>query len=211
MTSLVDEHTLFVSVSRSGERGWVVDALKESIRQGANGVAVTGMPDSLLAQNVQYVLTTSEGPEITFAKTKSVATCSGLLIRLALGFAKLDDLAAQKQLEVLRSTPELIRDTITFTEAQIKALISELRVYKIVIVAGTISDYGTALEFAIKLQEAANIPVIGNDTGNMLHGPWRPINENWLAVLLITGYDLELCKKNTTIGRKPQWSLISNC
>ena len=66
---LVDVQTLVVVVSRSGERGAVVNALADSLQRGAFGVAVTGVADSLLAQTAQLTLLTAEGPEITFPKT----------------------------------------------------------------------------------------------------------------------------------------------
>jgi glucosamine--fructose-6-phosphate aminotransferase (isomerizing) len=202
MTSLVDEHTLFISVSRSGERGWVVDSLKEAIGRGAMGLAVTGMRGSLLAENAQHVLVTCEGPEITFAKTKSVATCSGLLMRLALAFAGPEDASAQKQLERLQQLPDLLSETIASAEPQVQALMPALQAYKMVMAAGTVGNYGTALEFAIKLPEAASIPVIPNDTGNMLHGPWSQVSEEWLALLLVTAYDLELSKTTLQLAGK---------
>jgi glucosamine--fructose-6-phosphate aminotransferase (isomerizing) len=197
---LVDEHSLVVAVSRSGERGWVVDALKESIQRGAMGVAVTGLADNLLAQNAQTILLTGEGPEITFAKTKSVTTCSGLLMQLALALAKPQDQVAANRLQLLYSTPTLLREVLAAVEPQIQALMPEIRAHKMVMAGGTVSNYGAALEFGIKLQEAANVPVMGNDTGNLLHGPWGPVNADWLIMLLVTSYDLELSKKTLQLA-----------
>ena len=87
LPALVDQHTLVVAVSRSGERGWVVDSFREAVSRGAIGVAITGRTDDLLAQSAPEVLVTGEGPEISFPKTKSVVTCAGLLVRLALALA----------------------------------------------------------------------------------------------------------------------------
>jgi glucosamine--fructose-6-phosphate aminotransferase (isomerizing) len=211
MTNLIDHQTLFISVSRSGERGWVVQAQKESIRNGAMTVALTGMPNSLLAQNAHYVLETSEGPEITFAKTKSVTTCAGVLMRLGLAFATKEDVTAERQLELLQLTPKQIGETITFVESQIKSLISKIQAYKLVMIGGSIGNHGTALEFAIKLQETANIPVIANDTGNMLHGPWGLISNDWLIVILVTKNDLELSKKTLQLAGNLNASRLVIC
>jgi glutamine---fructose-6-phosphate transaminase (isomerizing) len=156
--------------------------------------------DGLLAQNAQSVLVTCEGPEITFAKTKSVATCSGLLMRLALEFASPDDQEAADQLRILKATPDSLQETILAVEPQILALMPEVQAHKIVITGGTIGNYGAAMEFAIKLPEAANIPVIGNDTGNMLHGPWVSMNQEWLIVMLTTSFDLELSKTTLNLA-----------
>jgi len=202
LPALVDERTLVVAVSRSGERGWVVDALKESIRLGAIGAAVTAMPEGLLAQNAQVVLNTGEGPEITFAKTKSVAACGGLLMRLALALARAQDPAAAERLETLRATPARLRRTLEAVEPQVQALIPQLQAHKMVMAGGTVGNAGAALEFAIKLQEAANVPVVTADTGNLLHGPWGPVNPDWLVTLLVTRYDLDLSKKTLDLAGK---------
>jgi glutamine---fructose-6-phosphate transaminase (isomerizing) len=192
---LVDEHTLLVSISRSGERGGVVDAMKEAVRTGALGLAITGSPDSLLAQNCPRVFLTREGPEVTFAKTKSVATCTGLLMRLALAFAGPDDTDAVIRLRHLRAAPGAFEEALAAVEPAIRDMIGAVHIHKAVMCGGTVSNHGAALEFSIKLQEAANTPVMGNDTDNLLHGPWGPVNSTWLTLLLMTRHDLELSKK----------------
>ena len=202
LPALVDAQTLVVVVSRSGERGWVVDALKESIRLGGMGVAVTAMPDGLLAQNAQVVLQTREGPEIAFAKTKSVATCAGLLMRLALAFARAQDTGAAERLEALRAAPDRLRKVLEAVEPQVQALVPRIQAHKMVMAGGTISNAGAALEFAIKLQEDANVTVFALDTGNLLHGPWGPVGADWLVALLVTRYDLELSRKTLALAGK---------
>src|ERR1700693_6031425 len=64
--------TLVISVSRSGERGWVVDVQRAARAAGSYTVAMSGVSDSLLAVEADALLPTAEGPEITFSKTKSV-------------------------------------------------------------------------------------------------------------------------------------------
>ena len=168
---------------------------------GALGLAITGTPNGLLAQNAQFVLVTAEGPEITFAKTKSVATCAGLLMRLALAFTRPDN-ESNNRLQKIRSMPLLLEETIRVTEPEIINLMPQIQVHKMVMAGGTVSNHGAALEFAIKLQEAANVPVIGNDTGNILHGPWGPVNPGWLMLLLVTSYDHDLSKKTLSLAGK---------
>jgi glutamine---fructose-6-phosphate transaminase (isomerizing) len=200
MSDLVDDHSMVIAVSRSGERGWVVDVLKESIHRGAMGVAITGQAGSLLAQNAQNLLLTEEGPEITFAKTKSVSTCCGLLMQLALALADPNDKIASNRQQLLYSTPDLLRTVITTVEPQVQELIPRIGTHKMLMVGGTVGNYGAALEFAIKLQEAANVPVMANDTGNLMHGPWGPVNAEWLITLLVTNYDIGLSKKTLQLA-----------
>ena len=104
--------TIVLSVSRSGERGWVVEAQQAARAAGAYAVAMTGIADSLLADGADLVLPTSEGLEITFSKTKSVMTCAGLLVRLALCLAPAADVEAQRRLALLESLPGIIDETM---------------------------------------------------------------------------------------------------
>jgi len=67
----MDEHSLVVVVSRSGERGAVVDTINLANQRGSLAVAVTGVADSLLAQNSKISLITQEGAESLFPKPKA--------------------------------------------------------------------------------------------------------------------------------------------
>jgi glutamine---fructose-6-phosphate transaminase (isomerizing) len=190
----IDRETLLVAVSRSGERGWVVDSFIAGVRQGAMGVAVTGSATSLLAQNAPLVLVTAEGPEITFPKTKSVVTCTGLLARLALALtgANAGDAEADAALAELNGMPQTLDAILRACEPQVQALLPAVQRYQKLILAGTLGNYGVALEGALKMQEASGLTVIGNETGNVLHGPWGVTDASWLVTLLVSGYDRDL-------------------
>jgi glucosamine--fructose-6-phosphate aminotransferase (isomerizing) len=187
----IDRETLLVAVSRSGERGWVVDSFIEAVRQGAMGVAVTGSAASLLAQNAPLVLVTGEGPEITFPKTKSVVSCAGLLARLALALADpgARDSEADAALAELVAMPEKLAAILRACEPQVQALLPAVQGYQKLMLAGSLGNYGVALEGALKMQEASGLTVIGNETGNLLHGPWGVTDASWLVTLLVNAYD----------------------
>lgn len=192
---LVDQKTLVVVVSRSGERSWVVNALRDVIARGAFGVAMTGVGDSLLAQSGKLVLLTGEGPEITFPKTKSVIACAGLLMRLALALADPDDREAAERLTTLRAMPQVIQRCVEQLEPQVQALIPVIQRHEVALIGGTGSNYGVALEAAVKIQEAAYVTCLSDDTGNLLHGPLGPLSAKWLVVALVSAYDLQLSKE----------------
>jgi glucosamine--fructose-6-phosphate aminotransferase (isomerizing) len=195
MDRLVDDRTLVVSVSRSGERGWVVDTLAQCIERGALGVAVTGTPDSLMAQTAPVALITAEGPEITFPKTKSVICCAGLLMRLALALADSGDSLAKSRLSALSGFPEVIDGTIRSLEEPVRRMMGELVGYEPIFVGGTGSNYGAALEAGIKLQETTYVITHGDHTGELLHGSLGPFAKKWIMVLLTTGFDFELSRQ----------------
>jgi glucosamine--fructose-6-phosphate aminotransferase (isomerizing) len=192
---LVDEKTLVVVVSRSGERSWVVNALRDAVARGAFGVAMTGVGDSLLAQSGELVLLTGEGPEITFPKTKSVIACAGLLMRLALALAMPDDREAAERLTALRAMPQVIQRCVERIEPEVQALMPAVRGHEIAMIGGTGSNYGVALEAAVKVQEAAYVVCLSDDTGNLLHGSLGPLSAKWLVIPLVSAYDLQLSKE----------------
>jgi len=200
--SLINEQAAVISVSRSGERGWVVNSLNQSIEQGAMSIAITGVSDSLLARNASIQWITQEGQESCFPKTKSVITCSGLLMRLALALSGTGDETAQKRLDTLRSMPKTISKIVSTLDTQVQDLISFIREHSILLICGTGSNYGTALESAIKLQETTDITSLSDDTGNFFHGPLAPLNPDWLLIPLVHSSDIILSTQLLKLAKK---------
>lgn len=190
---LVDRHTLLVVVSRSGERGAVVDVLADGQRAGTLCIAITGVADSLLARRAQRALITQEGPEITFPKTKSVLVCAGLLMRLGLALADEADQEAKQSYQTLLKLPEAISDTILGLEEPFRALMPVLASHSMAAIVGSGSNIGVALEAAIKFQEAAYIPTRGESTIGLIHGPVGALDSRWLVVPLVTQSDQSMC------------------
>lgn len=186
----LDEHSLVVVVSRSGERGAVVDTINLANQKGGLGVAVTGVADSLLAQNSKLSLITREGPEITFPKTKSVTACTGILLRLGLELVNENDQAAWGYLKQLDDLADMQHVTIQALEPQLKQLLPYIAGCKLLNVVGTCSNHGVALEAAIKVQEASYIPTRGDSTAGLLQGPVGALNQDWLVIALVMKEDL---------------------
>ncbi|MDK2980990.1 MAG: hypothetical protein PWQ55_1337 [Chloroflexota bacterium] len=197
----ITKKSLVVVVSRSGERGAVIDTLKSAEGQGALVVAVTGVADSLLAQSARIALITQEGPEITFPKTKSVITCTGTLMRLGLALAGVDDAAAAQRLARLRNMPVVMSAFIAQIEPQLQVLMPRIAAHKLVNVVGTGSNHGAALEAAIKVQEAAYIPTRGDSTAGLLQGPVGALNPDWMVYALVLPQDLALTRQLLTLTR----------
>jgi glutamine---fructose-6-phosphate transaminase (isomerizing) len=186
---LVNPRTVVVSISRSGERGWVVEAQRTARSAGALTVAMTGVRDSLLATEAQLLLPTAEGREITFSKTKSVITCAGLLMRFALLLASDGDSAAARRLALLDAAPQRIETTLRMVEPSIRAIVPQLATIEHVYLCGSGSNHGVALEGAIKIQETSFVPAKAEDTGNCLHGVLGTTDAKWLVIALVTRAD----------------------
>jgi glucosamine--fructose-6-phosphate aminotransferase (isomerizing) len=197
----ITEKSLVVVVSRSGERGAVIDTLKVADEKGAFGIAITGVADSLLAQSSRVSLITREGPEITFPKTKSVITCTGTLLRLGLALSNPADKAAAQRLALLHKMPAIMTDFIEKIEPQLQALMPRIAMHKLVNVVGTGSNHGVALEAAIKVQEASYIPTRGDSTAGLLQGPVGALTPDWMVYALVLPQDLELTRQLLTLTR----------
>ncbi len=199
---LIGPRTAVVVVSRSGERGWVMEAIDDAVRRGALAVAVTGVADSLLAQHAQTTLLTAEGPEITFPKTKSVLACAGLLMDLGLALADSKDDEALKRRQTLAAAPSAADKVISATEDVVRTLMPKLSAHTTVFIGGTGSNHGAAVEGAVKLQETAYVTTLSDHTGNVFHGALGPLDKNWLIVPLIHAADSRLALQLLRLVRK---------
>jgi len=193
----IQPDSLVIATSRSGERQSVVNAIDLAKEKGAINLAITGVADSLLAQHATTSLLTREGAEITFPKTKSVVTCAGILMRLALAFAKEWNIGldTKRNVKLLNSLPEIINRNIDACIDFIKDNLKWITQHSMLNVVGTCSNYGVALEAAVKVQEAAYVPTRGNSTAGLLQGPIGALNEDWLIVALVMRSDLALSQE----------------
>ena len=198
---LVNQKTMVVAVSRSGERGAVSQAVEQAARAGACLVAVTGVAGSSITREARFVILTGEGPEITFPKTKSVMACAGVLMRLALALGEPDDAAAGRRLLELNGMPARLENTLEKVECKLCRLIPAIEDSELVVIAGSGGNYGVALEAALKLQEASHVPGYGNRISAFLNGPIGAVNAHWLVILLITPRDQEVSEKVLRISR----------
>jgi glucosamine--fructose-6-phosphate aminotransferase (isomerizing) len=198
---LVNEKTLVVATSRSGERGFVVDALNRSVQNGAYAVAVTGVANSLMTEQADLTVVTREGPEITYPKTKSVVTCAGALMRLALALAGPTNARAKECLLELRSMPATLERTLADIEPAIKRLIPMIEKHELIAIVGTGSNYGVALEGALKVQESSGVPTYGGSTCSFLTGFVGAMTRKWVVITLITNQDEDLNHSALHIAR----------
>ena len=200
--SLISKETVVLNISRSGERGWVVEGLKQCLKEGALCIAVTGVEESSLARTAPIQWITQEGQEASFPKTKSVITCSGILMRLALALGKPGDVSMKDQLSALKSMPEKIMKITESLDPQIQKMIPFIANHSTFVICGTGSNYGTALEAAIKLQETTDITSLADDTGNFFHGPLAPLDSSWLLIQLTHSSDVNLSLQLIDLAKK---------
>ena len=94
--------------------------------------------------------------------------------------------------DALERSPALVNDALEMALPVIEAHGPEFFRCDRVIVTGTASNTGVAMEMQVKLEESALVATQWTDTGNLLHGPLCLLDDNWLVIFLVTERDLDL-------------------
>lgn len=186
---IVDENTLVIVVSQSGETSDTLAALKESKRLGAKTLAVTNVVGSSIAREAEFVIHTAAGPEIAVASTKAYTTQLILMFMLALYMAQISktvsDTDAEKLIEQLKKIPAQISETLSDVEP-IKTFAQIYGFNDDVFYIGRSLDYCVALEGALKLKEISYIHAEAYAAGELKHGTLALIVEGVPVIALAT-------------------------
>ncbi len=172
--TVLDEHTLFIAVSQSGETIDTMEALKKAKREGACCLAILNVRGSAISRIADYTLYTDAGPEIAVASTKAYTTQMMIFYLLTLRCACLrgkmgaEDLA--HALENLRRVPEAISRVIG-QKHDIHRLAKEVIMASDLFMIGRGMDYLVLLEGALKLKEISYIHSEAYAAGELKHGP----------------------------------------
>jgi len=199
---LLDERRLVITISRSGERGDSISAARKAKECGADTIAVTAYPDSLLAQEVDKVILTHEGSEFSQPKTKSVISAIGILNLFAIHLSKLKTASRTEVIEELEKIPGIIDRTFIDSENLIKKIGDRLKGCNNMFLAGSGPNYATAIEGALKLKETCIIHAEGYTVGEVTQGPPVLLNGNWVFISLITSRNREKALRMLNIAKK---------
>lgn len=186
---IVDEKTLVIVISQSGETSDTLAALKESKRRGAKTLAVTNVVGSSIAREADQVIHTWAGPEIAVASTKAYTTQLILMFMLALYMAQLrstvSDERARELIGLLKKIPAQISETLSDVEP-IKTFARRYGFNEDVFYIGRSLDYDVALEGALKLKEISYIHAEAYASGELKHGTLALIVEGVPVIALAT-------------------------
>ena len=186
---IVDENTLVIVVSQSGETSDTLAALKESKRLGAKTLAVTNVVGSSIAREAEFVILTAAGPEIAVASTKAYTTQLIMMFMLALYMAQISktvsDSDAARLIEQLKKIPAQISETLSDVEP-IKTFAQIYGFNDDVFYIGRSLDYCVALEGALKLKEISYIHAEAYAAGELKHGTLALIVEGVPVIALAT-------------------------
>jgi glutamine---fructose-6-phosphate transaminase (isomerizing) len=184
---VLDEHTLFVGISQSGETADTIAAAREAKRHGATTVAISNVMDSTLARESDGVFYTHAGPEIGVAASKTFTTqlVSSYLLGLALGRqqGRLSEARGKKLAQDLLQMPRLMEGVLEQEEV-IAELARQFANKRDFLFLGRGLSFPIALEGALKLKELSYIHAEGYAGGEMKHGPIALIDQQMPVVIL---------------------------
>ena len=184
---LIDEHTLLIVLSQSGETADTIAAMKECKNRGAKTLAVVNVVGSTIANTADYTLYTWAGPEIAVATTKGYTTQVSVLYLFALYAAKkmnrINDKLYNDLLESLKMLPKKIQEAIDINSS-IPTLARKYHGADSMFFIGRNTDYAVALEGALKMKEISYIHAESYAAGELKHGTIALVEEHQPVIAL---------------------------
>ncbi len=185
---LVNEKTLLVLISQSGETADTLAAMREGRDKGARTVCICNVVESTLARDCDHVLYTHAGPEIGVASTKAFTSqlASIFLIALSVGRKRgvIQDDRAKYLIQKLVELPRLMEQALQL-EPAIREIAEQYADARDFLFLGRGINYPIALEGALKLKEISYIHAEGYPAGEMKHGPIALIDEEMPVLTLV--------------------------
>lgn len=190
---IINEKTLMIVISQSGETADTLAALREAKKHGARVIAVTNVVGSSVSREAEDVLYTWAGPEIAVASTKAYVTQLIALYIIALYFAELKETLSKEQIEELKkemlNLPEKAEEVLKHKEVAQK-FASKTYMHKDMFFLGRGLDYAVALEGSLKLKEISYIHSEAYAAGELKHGPIALIENGTVVISIATQEDL---------------------
>ncbi len=182
---MIDEETLVIVVSQSGETADTIAAIKEVKSKGATVLAIVNVVGSTIAKLSDYVIYTWAGPEIAVATTKGYTTQVAVFYMFAVWAAKklnkIDDKQLEEYTNIIKHLPERAQRALDLN-AKVKTLADKYYHNKSIFFIGRYFDYAVCLEGSLKLKEISYIHSEAYAAGELKHGTIALIDEGRLVV-----------------------------
>ncbi|WP_127837527.1 glutamine--fructose-6-phosphate transaminase (isomerizing) [Clostridium prolinivorans] len=190
---IIDEKSLMIVISQSGETADTLAALREAKNHGARVIAITNVVGSSVSREAEDVLYTWAGPEIAVASTKAYVTQLIALYIIALYFAELKETLSKEEIEELKKEmlklPEKAEELLKHKEV-IQKFASKTYMHKDMFFLGRGLDYAAALEGSLKVKEVSYIHSEAYAAGELKHGPIALVENGTVVISLATQKDL---------------------
>lgn len=186
---VVDEKTLVIAVSQSGETIDTLEALKYAKQKGAGSLAVINVKGSSIARESDAVLYTNAGPEIAVASTKAytsqLALFALLVARMAYVRGDFTETETRDFVRELKRVPDAMEKVLAGKE-KIHHIAGCIISAKDIFMIGRGLDYFIAMEGSLKLKEVSYIHSEAYASGELKHGPLALITEHTPVVAVAT-------------------------
>src|SRR2546421_7003010 len=176
---IVDERTLVVGISQSGETADTLAALREAKRRGARTLGLVNVVGSTIAREVDGGIYLHAGPEIGVASTKAFTSQIAALALLTLAMGRLRALSILQGREVvraLRRLPDLVARVLA-KAPEVERIAERVMRASNVLYLGRGYNFPVALEGALKLKEISYVHAEGYPAAEMKHGPIALIDD----------------------------------
>lgn len=191
--NFVDEHSLVILVSQSGETADTLAVLRDSKAKGAKILAITNVVGSSISREADEVFYTWAGPEIAVASTKAYTTQITSLYMIALNFALEKGTITREEylstIEKMKELPEKIQKVLD-NQDKIKETAERIVSKEHVFFLGRGVDYSLAMEGSLKLKEVSYIHSEAFAAGELKHGTIALIEEGTPVISIATQENL---------------------
>ncbi len=187
---VVDDRTLVIGISQSGETADTLAAIREAKRRGARTIGIVNVVGSSIAREVDGGIYLHAGPEVGVASTKAFTSQVIALALITLRFGRLRSLSilqGRQIIQALRALPGQVQQILD-RGPEVEALAERFWRTNNALYLGRGVNFPVALEGALKLKEISYIHAEGYPAAEMKHGPIALIDEN-MPVMFIAPRD----------------------
>ena len=185
---IVEEGTVVVAISQSGETADTLAALQEAKQRGAFSLGVVNVVGSTISRETDAGVYLRVGPEIGVASTKAFTTQITILTMLALRLGKAKGSIStsdfHRYLQELEVIPEKVAETLLATNDIAKEIAEKFKDATNCLYLGRGYNFPVALEGALKLKEISYIHAEGYPAAEMKHGPIALIDEHMPIIVI---------------------------
>jgi glutamine---fructose-6-phosphate transaminase (isomerizing) len=185
---LVNDKTVVLAVSQSGETMDTLNAVRDAKSRGASILSVTNVMGSTLMRLSDVYIGQNSGPEIGVAATKTFTSQVAVLLRIAATVGrKMGNVPLSKIVEVekaLHDTPDIIQDLLNTKVEAVRRIAESMNNARSICFLGRGVNVPTALEGRLKLLELSYVPVIAYPAGESKHGFISLIEEGFPVVFI---------------------------
>jgi glutamine---fructose-6-phosphate transaminase (isomerizing) len=184
---IIDDDTLYIAVSQSGETFDTIQAINYAKRKGGRVLGVVNVAGSTIARECGRALYIHAGPEIAVVSTKTFTCTVVTFALLALAIGRMRDLLGtrgDRLLEALRTLPKQIENIIA-RENEIVRMAKRFESAEHAYFLGRASGYAVAMEGALKVKEVSYLHAEAYPAAELKHGPLALISPQVPSILVM--------------------------